>query len=93
VVLLESDRDVDGRLIAELPAGAAVRIESVKGVYWFGGGPFHALGWVAPAGGRRPVQFEYYWGNFGYLLFRAPWEPDAVPETRYVGADGNRFNG
>jgi hypothetical protein len=86
----EFQRPHQGRLITKLDVGTSVYIEQVNVAYTWSGALCHALGRTSPSNSDQPLEFEYEWGGFSYIG-RAPWEPDSVPDTRYVGWNGTGF--
>jgi hypothetical protein len=81
-----------GRKVALLPAGTPLRVERVVGHPYLFGTIFHALGQVQTETMAETVPFECTLGVNGYIG-RAPWESSNVPDIRYVGAWGNKYDG
>ena len=87
---INSARLVDGRWeprtdygICRLPSGHPVQIDSVKLKAGFDSGTsVTALGRTFLPSAGREVAFFFSWGGTD-VLFRAPWEPLAVPRRRH----------
>jgi hypothetical protein len=70
-----------GRVLAKLPVGHKVRIDSVWDEVVVDEEQIIAYGHTTIPPGTNEVSFAYPWGEF-WMLWRAPWEPDDTPRKR-----------
>lgn len=73
--------DKTDHISAQLPVGHRVRIESIRDEVIVDGEWIVAYGWTTIPPNPKEVRFAYDWG-FIWILNRAPWESETVPERR-----------